>query len=135
MACKSWMSNHPTKNLYVKPLYQLNQSHPWQHPSSLEKNRKRNASWILLYTTIPNHHQKVPLARKKEDIENISKLLNEYVEVPATITNAICIGKQLDGPRLPIRLLYHLLKKSLSSFVIIVIYATNHIQCICTKCS
>ena len=39
-----------------------------------------------------------PQARKKEDIENISKLLKEYVEVPATITNAIRTGKQLDGP-------------------------------------
>jgi len=35
-----------------------------------------------------------------QDIENISKLLNEYVEVHAMITNTIHIGKQLDGHRL-----------------------------------
>ena len=74
--------------------YQLKQLHPWQHLSSLKKkNRIRNTNWILSYTTIPNHHQQIH-KQKKGDKQNISKLLNEYVEVPATITNAIRIGKQ-----------------------------------------
>ena len=37
-------------------------------------------------------HKPSLLARKKEGIEKISKLLNEYVEVPAMIINAIRIG-------------------------------------------
>ena len=42
-------------------------------------------------------HEPSLLARKKEGIENINKLLNEYVEVSAMIINSIRIG---DGPRL-----------------------------------
>ena len=63
--------------------------------SEEEKQKEKRT----FYTNIPNPSSTDPLTRKKEDIENISALLNDYVEIPTTITNAVCIGKPLDGPR------------------------------------
>ena len=68
--------------------------------SILSEEDKQEEKWKL-NLIIHNYSEPSstdPRARKKEDIENISKLLKEYVEVPATITNAIRTGKQLDGP-------------------------------------
>jgi len=66
---------------------------------SEEEKLKEKCKLNLIMHNYPEPSSTDPLARKKKDIENISKLLNEYVKVPAMITNAICIGKQLDGPR------------------------------------
>jgi len=69
----------------------------------------------LIIHDYPEPSSRDPLARKKEGIKNIStckghsnfyslavfawfsKLLDEYVEVPAMITYAIRIGKKSDG--------------------------------------
>ena len=39
-------------------------------------------------------------ARKKDDIQNLTTLFNQYIGVPASVTNAIRIGKHSTKPRL-----------------------------------
>ena len=83
------------------------QESPCHSPLSVKSIASKTASIISkekhkLNLIIYNYPEPTPTdsrARKKEDIENISILLNKYV-VPATVTNAICIGKQCNRCRL-----------------------------------
>jgi len=66
---------------------------------SEEKEREKRKMNFIVHN-YPDPSATEPEARKKEDIENISTLLNQFVKVPAKITNAIHLGKQTEGPRL-----------------------------------
>ena len=88
------------------------QEFPCQSPLSVESIASMTASIVseekerekrklnLIIHNYPEPTSTDYQARKKEDIEYISILLNKYVNVPTTITNAIRIGKQCDRPRL-----------------------------------
>ena len=115
--------SHGKQELKVQPYNQenlhfkgwINCIHDSIHPL-WRKKKEINAKWILLCTTIPSHHQQIHWQERKTTyIEKIStfkcrtsfyslavfawinKLLNEFVEVPAMITNAIRVRKQSDG--------------------------------------
>jgi len=54
-----------------------------------EEKEKEKCKLNLIIHNYPESTSTDSQARKKEDIQNISILLNKYVNVPATITNAI----------------------------------------------
>ena len=54
-----------------------------------EEKKKEKRKLNLIIHNYPEPTLADSQARKKEDSENISILLNKYVNVPATITNAI----------------------------------------------
>jgi len=66
---------------------------------SEEKERDKRKMNLIIHN-YPEPTSSEPQVRKKEDIENISTLLNKFINVPATITNAIRLGKPKEGPRL-----------------------------------
>ena len=112
----------------------LNQESPCQTPLSVESIASMTASIVseekekekrklnLIVHNYPEPMSTDPQARKKKDIENIRTLLNQYVNVPATIINAIRLGKRSEGSRLQCQLL----KKSLLFFAIVETYVTKH---------
>ena len=65
---------------------------------SEEKEKEKRKMNIIVHN-YPEPSASEPQARKKEDIESISKLLHQFVKVPATITNAVCLQKQSEGPK------------------------------------
>ena len=69
---------------------------------SIVSEEKEKEKWKLnlILHNYPEPTSTDSQARKKEDIENISTLLNQYVNAPATIANAIRLGKRSEGPRL-----------------------------------
>ena len=65
-----------------------------------EEKEKDKRKMNLIVHNYPEPTSSEAQARKKEDIENISTLLNQFVNVPATITDASRLGKRSEGPRL-----------------------------------
>ncbi|XP_065911357.1 uncharacterized protein [Dysidea avara] len=66
----------------------------------LEEKEKEKRRQNLIVHNVPESNLTEAHARKKEDIQNLTTLFNQYIGVSASITNAIRIGKQGNKPRL-----------------------------------
>ena len=77
---------------------------PFEHLASSivkEQNEKEKRHSNLILHNVPESVQAEASARKQEDIERITQLLNSRLGVKASINNAICIGKKVKRVRDP----------------------------------
>ena len=90
-----------------------------------EAKEKEKLKLNLIVHNYPEPSSTDSQARNKENIKNITTLLNQYVNVPATITNTIHLGKRSEGFRLT-KIMVSTIEESLLFFAIVKTYVTKH---------